>query len=173
MTGRDWRHIQGLLAELIDLLAAGHPAGIRVLLGEATPPSSVDLAELLDDGAPGLGTRVDGGTSTPYAEICLMKAEPYLQAVESAGGWDHLSARCREYAEACPREWGIFLEHVKWVKPGGTSHIGGSRVDRIADRFGVSGITVRRKRAEVPEEIARLVVVYPPESEPLRLVSGG
>lgn len=163
MTGRDWRHIQGLLAELIDLLAGRHPAGIRILMGQASPPDSQGIAELLDDGAEDPGVRIDGGRATPYAEICLMKAEPYLQAVETAGGWEHLTARCREYAEACPREWGIFLEHVKWIRPGGASHIGGSRVERIGDRFGVSGITVQRKRSEVPEEIARLVVVHPPE----------
>lgn len=169
MTGQAWKNAQNLLAELIDRLAE-HPAGIRMLLGEARAPSAIDVAELFEPPAPDLDVRVDGGARTPYAEVLMLRAEPYLQAVESAGGWGHLAARCREYAETCPREWGIFMEHVKWIRPGGASHIGGSRVERIADRFGVSGITVQRMRQVVPCEIARLAVIHPPEGENIRMM---
>jgi len=163
MTGRDWSRIQALIAELVDMLAGRHPAGIRILMGQATPPDSQGIAELLDDGAEDPGVRIDGGRATPYAEACLMRADPYLRAVETAGGWEHLTATVREYAEACPREWGMFREHVAWIRRGGAAHTDGARLERIGRKYGVSGITVRRRREEVPGEIARLAVVHPPE----------
>ena len=83
--------MQGLvfrLAAVIELVAIGHPQGLRVLLGEAPEPSVEEILSLMapmqgDD----LGNRVQTFSRKETALDRLCGVEPILSVIQAAGGW--------------------------------------------------------------------------------------
>jgi hypothetical protein len=68
----------------------------------------------------------------------------------------------RAYKEACPSSWKIFVDHIVWVESGGMSRLAGEgQLERIAEKHGVSIDTVKRRRHEVVETIARAALLVP------------
>ena len=156
--------LQDQLAEAIEMLLDRHPMGMRVLMGEAPPPSTEDIhlmyaAERLPDD---LGVRVDGGEHVTRAEQIVFDAERFERIIERAGGWEHIARTSREWEATNPKSWKIVEEHVKWMTYGAFSRLDDARLQTIALRLGVSPETVQRYRREFPLDLARVILLARP-----------
>ena len=155
------------LGRLLDLLLRYHPAPGRVLDGTMDPPSVEDLVmesrgervEPRDLAVVGLAVE---GAGLP--QEVLEEMAPLEAALEAAGGWRGVCAAVPRFKELHPGTWDAVLLHVSVVRPGGegTFHTGkGSPLGRVAERFGVSPITMTRWRRRFPAALARVVLAEP------------
>ena len=152
------RNLVYRLAAVIELVAIGHPQGLRVLLGEAPEPTVDDLLSLMapmkgDD--PGTPVQTFSRRESALNQICGV--EPILSLIEAAGGWEGIVKATLEVREFERIPWGIFSEGARWIGLGSRLN-GGGHQQRIAERYGVSLPTVAKWREEVPRMIARLAL---------------
>lgn len=157
MTGWD---VQKSLAAIIELLLSRHPRGLRVLLGECQPPNAEEVRLLFAEGRDELGVRVEGGASVPLAERMVMNAERFNEVIGAAGGWKHVNAMVKEWAEIFPNSWRIVVDCVRYVRRG-TPKIDGGQMARIAERYHVDLDTVRLRRRAFPECLADFILQSP------------
>jgi len=146
------------LAAVIELVAIGHPQGLRVLLGEAPEPSVEEILSLMapmqgDD----LGNRVQTFSRKETALDRLCGVEPILSVIQAAGGWGGIVKAVQEVREFERIPWGIFSEGARWIGLGSKLN-GSGHQQRIAEKYGVSLPTVAKWRVEVPRMIARLAL---------------
>lgn len=160
------------LVRCLNLVLRYHPAGLRVLLGQAKPPDMEEICRMLESSSTReeLGVRVNSGARIPFAERCLEVEELFCATIEKSGGWKHIAACFREFQEQCPQDWDLFRDHVMWVRPGGIFRLGTGMLARLAEKHGVSEDTIQRRRHEVVEQVARLILMETPEGG-IRLIS--
>ena len=155
------------LERLLDLLLRHHPAPGRVLEGTMDPPSVGDLvmeargerAEARDLAVVGLAVE---GAGLP--QDVLEEMAPLEAALEAAGGWRGICAAVPRFKEFHPGTWDAVLAHVTAVRigGGGAFHTGkGGPLGRIAERYGVSPVTLTRWRRRFPAALARVVLAEP------------
>lgn len=163
-----WGRVTALV-EAVETVLRFLPDGVRVLVGDTPPPDVDAIARMLMSanscGGEDLGVRVDGGEGVPYAQRLAERVDRFERIIQDAGGWEHLVSEVRSYREICPREWAVFVDHLRYVRPGGTFRLGDGRLARIARRHGVCEATVIKIRRSVVEDIALAVIASPPSGD--------
>ena len=94
----------------------------------------------------------------------LEEMAPLEAALEAAGGWRGICAAVPRFKEFHPGTWDAVLAHVTAVRIGGEGafHTGkGGPLVRIAERYGVSPVTLTRWRRRFPAALARVVLAGP------------
>lgn len=160
--------LQDQLAEVIDMLLECHPMGLRVLTGEAPPPTQEDIHLMYQAGRVGEdpGVRM-GNPGTPPShrmDQVLLDEQNFNKIVERSGGWGHIASTVREWSEYKPKTWAVIEAHVTWVSKGGFSRLDEPQVDRIASMYGVSRDTVMRYRRNFPLDVAVTILRCRPSS---------
>lgn len=160
--------LQDQLAEVIDMLLDRHPMGLRVLTGEAPPPTQEDIHLMYQAARVGEdpGVRV-GNPGTPPShrmDQVLVDEQNFNKIVERSGGWEHIAFALKEFAEAYPKTWAIVEDHVTWVVGRSFSRLDEPQIDRIASMYGVSRDTVMRYRRNFPLDVAVTILRCRPSS---------
>ena len=159
-----WNRVTELI-DAMETMLRFLPDAVRVLLGELPPPGADVLNRMLEEatgGAEDLGTRVSGGENVSHAQRVTERVDHFERIIQDAGGWEHLVSEVRSYREICPREWAVFVDHLRYIRPGGTFRLGDGRLGRIARRHGVCEATITKIRHLVVEEIALAAIAAPP-----------
>lgn len=137
---------------VLELFARYHPAGLGVLLGQVQPPSTQEIAEIIDafSGTGNLGVRISGGISIPDAERVLSITEAVTSIIDAIGGWDHIAAITRDLRNAySPESWNEIADFAAHITPGGSIRDGGGGMG--ARLFGTDGYS----RHDISERTAR------------------
>ena len=161
--------LQDQLAGIIDMLLTSHPMGLRVLTGEAPPPTQEDIHLMYQAGRVGEdpGVRV-GNPGTPPShrmDQVLVDEQNFNKIVERSGGWGHITSTVREWSEYKPKTWAVIEAHVTWVSKGGFSRLDEPQLIQIAEKHGLAPETVQRYRREFPDYIAIAVLRSRPKFE--------
>ena len=86
--------LQDQLAEVIDMLLDRHPMGLRVLTGEAPPPTQEEVHLMYQAGRigddPGVRVGNPGTPPSPRMDQVLMDKQKFDKIIERSGGWVHL-----------------------------------------------------------------------------------
>lgn len=163
MTG--WS-LQDQLAEVINILLDRHPMGLRVLTGEAPPPTTEEIHIMYDAGraSEDLGVRVDGGEHVTRAERLVTDEERFARVIDRAGGWDHIYRVARDWEDYNPQTWRIIEEYIRFA-PCGIFRIDNPRLSTMALRFRLSEATILRYRRDFPLDFARVILKSRPVLE--------
>ena len=159
--------LQDQLAEIIDMLLDRHPMGLRVLVGEAPPPTAEEIHLMYAAGrfSEDPGVRVDGGEHVTRAERMVTDEERFERIIDRAGGWKHITSIARAWEAHKPQTWLIVEDHVAWVTSGSFSRIGDAQLQRVALKYRISPETVQRYRREFPADLAKIVLRTRPRFE--------
>ena len=151
------------VVNLIELLITCHPRGFGVLLGENEPPESCEIHAMLNAGRVHMPDDFKPATrvNTTEAELIVFDREYFDESVRLAGGWPHINSAVQDFKQADKRYWGIVVDYVKFVSNPASRYL--SKLNFVADRYGVSSRTVTRYRREFPGKLAYVIML--PESE--------
>lgn len=149
---------------LIKFVTRNFADGLAILLGTATPPSSVEIGDAMHCGSSVLsnaeryGTRVDGGERVPHAQVLLENR--YEETVAKLGGWAYLSKSLRDFRTAYPETWALFEMYALFIKRGGMMHSGnGGAYGLLVERCdGADSRTVRRRLGKIIQTMALYVL---------------
>jgi len=161
--------LQDQLAGIIDMLLTSHPMGLRVLTGEAPPPTQEDIHLMYQAGRVGEdpGVRM-GNPGTPPShrmDQVLLDEQNFNKIIERSGGWGHIVSTVREWSKYKPKTWAVIEAHVTWITGGGFSRLDEPQLAQIAERHGLAPETIQRYRREFPETIAIAVLRSRPKFE--------
>lgn len=160
------------VADLIELLISCHPQGFRVLLGEAERPTPEEIHAMMDAqrdyGPPEI--RPATPNQTVEAERIVWDAEKFDKVVEDAGGWFHITKISQEYKKAAPKTWNVIIDHASYVKNPAT-RLDEPRLKYVADKHGLDRNTVMKYSREFPMDLAKAILICPPDPDDFRLHS--
>lgn len=153
-------NLQERLAEIIDMLLDRYPMGMRVLIGEADPPTIEEIYEMYAAGRGGNepDVRVEGGERVTRAEQMVFDSERFEEVVKRAGGWDHINRTAQEWEAYNPNTWRVVEEHTKWDGRGAFRRLDEARMVTMAGRLGLAAETIRRYRREFPRDLAGVIL---------------
>ena len=161
--------LQDQLAEVIDMLLDRHPMGLRVLTGEAPPPTQEEVHLMYQAGRigddPGVRVGNPGTPPSPRMDQVLMDKQKFDKIIERSGGWDHIVSVTREWGGYKPKTWSVIEDHVIWVSRGGFSRLDDPQLIQISDKHGLAPETVQRYRREFPESLALSILRSRPKFE--------
>ncbi len=160
------------VAGLIELLIKCHPQGFGVLLGEADPPTSREIHEMMNalrDRMPEDYSPVMPNLETE-AERIVFDAEYFARSVELAGGWPHINFVSKEYRDSDSRMWSVVMDHVKFVGNSASRHA--SKLGYVAVRYGLSPNTVMKYRRKFSVKLAEMLLMPPGDSDNFYLLPG-
>ena len=146
------------ICELIELLISVHPQGFGILLGEAAPPDSREINEMLNTlrspNPPDFKPTQKGNFT--HAERLVIDEEYFNEAVRMAGGWEHINFCSRELKVLDPRLWNVAADHVKFVANPSSRYL--SRLNYVANKHGISRNTAIRYRRLFPQILAVMLL---------------
>ncbi len=150
------------IEEIVELVATRHRDGLRILSGEAAPPSREDLEEIIRHNMAQGGyidptIRAPGKDAAPQA-VVVESVAPYVSALQVVG-WDAIVAATRNFAQDFKDMWKVFVLYITLVeKPGWTPRSEPTSVIiTISQKTGGLDIkTIRKYRKDVPGRIACL-----------------
>jgi hypothetical protein len=148
-----------LIAELerVIKLILTYPQGLSILLGYVSPPSSIEIVEMF----PGrvfdnLGIR---GGRRPQAELRLEAADRIDDIIRRAGGWAHIIRSVRNWKAENPEDWSMMATHISWFGHA-QRWISRTKLKRLADGYGCSETTIKRKRHAFPGILADYILFH-------------
>jgi len=150
------------IEELIELVASRHRDGLRILSGEAPPPTKEELREIFQhhrsqSGRTDPAIRVPGKNAAPQA-VAVESVDPYFSALQVVG-WNAIVAATSNFAQDFKDMWKVFVLYITLVeKPGWTPRSEPTSVIiTISQKTGGLDIKMIRKyRKDVPGRIACL-----------------
>ena len=144
------------------IMTMEYPRGLDVLMGKVPPPPAEDIAEMITtcSSSSDLGVRISGGKFSSEAERILMSEESFTGIIDAVGGWEHVNAVIRDWAENYSPTWNIIVDHVRWVQDS-YSRVDQSQLRRIATKHCTTIETVCRKKREFPKVLARAILQTP------------
>ena len=160
------------VADFVELLISCHPQGFGVLLGEANPPSSREIHEMMNAGRSRLPE--DYIPTMPSleteAERIVYDSEYFAKSVKLAGGWPHIHIVSKAYRDSDSRLWSIVMDHVKFVGNSVSRHM--SKLGYVAACYSISPKTVTRYRKEFSAKLAEMLLMPPGDSDNFYLLPG-
>ena len=160
------------VADMIELLIECHPQGFGILLGEATPPTSREVHEMMNalrDKVPEDYVPVMPVLETE-AERIVFDSEYFAKSVELAGGWPHINYVSKEYRDSDSRMWSVVMDHVKFV--GNSVSRYASKLGYVAARYSLSPNTVMKYRRDFSVKLAEMLLMPPGDSDDFYLLPG-
>ncbi len=146
--------------ELIELVASRHRDGLRILLGEAPPPTAEELREILrhhrsQGGQTDPGIRLPGKNAAPQA-VEVESEEVYFRELERIGGWEPIVMATKDVEGSKGVMWKAFCLYILYIeRPGWAPRTEStSAMLCISQKTGVDAKTIRSYRKRVPGEIA-------------------
>ena len=155
---------QRKVVNLVELLISCHPRGFGILLGENEPPESSEIHAMYNAGRVRMPEdfRPTSKGNTTEAERIVYDREYFDESVKLAGGWPHINIAVREFKEADKRFWGVVVDYVKFVSNPASRYL--SKLNFVAERYGISPRTVSRYRREFSSKLAYVIML--PDSAP-------
>ncbi|NCC95660.1 MAG: hypothetical protein EOM02_02360 [Synergistales bacterium] len=144
------------LAAIIELLAVYHPAGIRILQGQASALSSEQWVDLADAIRPSVESVHVQSDSSPEDRILseIRRGEVVAEIIHEAGGWDMIVAAVKSFRVLYGEDWRAFVRYC-WVK---TAPCRFETVTSLADSLHMDRSTLPRLSRRVSEYIAHMIV---------------
>ena len=149
------------VSDFIEDLIKYHSNGFNILLGNCEPPSIEDIHAVMNIHRP--DKPVDFKPTMRYNktdfEQKIFDLDYFNETVAIAGGWKHITEVSRESRAACPRMWGIVIDHVKYIEACRDRY--SSKLDFIATKYRVSPNTIMKYRREFPDTLADTILMTP------------
>ena len=153
------------IAEIIELVASHHRNGLKILSGEAPPPTTTELQEILQHhraqgGHTDPAVRVPGKNVAPQA-VQVESMEDYFVALDDVG-WDAIVSAARNFALDFQPMWEVFVWYITLVEKPGWSprNEPTSVIIKISQKTGVlDRKTIRKYREDVPGRISSLTEI--------------
>lgn len=149
-----------IIEEIIELVASRHRDGLRILLGEASPPSQEELREILrhhrsQGGQTDPEIRLPGKNAAPQA-VEVESEDVYFRELERIGGWEPIVMAAKDVAGGSGTMWKAFCLYITYIeRPGWAPRAEStSAMLRISQKTGVDAKTIRSYRKRVPGDIA-------------------
>jgi hypothetical protein len=155
----------------IEILIKGHPSALKFLTGEADPPTTRQIIEIISSYKQKkwlqiLGTRVDASFSDSPEALSFIRADTFLDIFQKAGGWNHIAIITNSYKTHNKSYWNIFKDYVNWVEKVPTDKRGHNpRIKVLSNRCGYSVDHLKRLRRQIPRDIAKIIVFADVSSE--------
>jgi hypothetical protein len=139
------------LERIISLMLL-YPRGMSILLGLVPAPPSVEIVRAFPPKQfDHMGIK---GKFIPEAERIVLDADIIDAIIEASGGWEHITRTIRQWKNENPEDWALVADHISFR---------GSKLQRIADKYGISTQTVKRKRKAFAGVLADYVLYSPIE----------
>jgi hypothetical protein len=162
--------LAGALEYVLDLLL-NYPQGLSMLLGAIPLPSAMDIVLTFPARAPeNLGIRNKYLRPIPEQERIVEAADRIDNIIGESGGWEHITRTIRDWAAKNNEDWSLMVDYIRHVRRSGYRWIGGAKLRRIAEVYGNSERTVRRKRRLFARELAEYILLSPIESLPAKSI---
>lgn len=160
------------VSDLIELIIRCHPAGFKLLLGEAAKPSSREIHEMMNAGREKMPEdfKATMPSLETEAERIVFDREYFDRSIELAGGWEHINLVSREFRNSDARMWGVVMDHVKFV--GNSSSRYASKLGYVAARYGLSPNTVMKYRRSFSAKLAEIMLMPTGEGDDFYLLPG-
>jgi len=155
------------LVDLFNMILSRNEAGVAILLGMVTPPSSIEIYDMKFKPSADLGVRVDGGEKTPLAETIIMATATEYNIVRQVGGWSRINQAVRHYKSIYPIGWQQLEEYALFIRPGGMIHDGkGGMMSVLQNKYdGVCPRTLRRRKNNIVRTLVRVILCWMPGDE--------
>ena len=143
------------LARALDIVASRCPRGLAAIVGEAPPPTYDDLVAAATWRPSVENGRSSGGGGEGPVPSLAERVMRVTGPLEKAG-WKAIAAAGREVRELYPQDWEAYRLHVVYVDSPVQWRIeDDSTLQRLADKCRMDVRTLRRRRRQVPLQIAR------------------
>jgi len=155
----------------LEILCRGHAAALKVLVGEAPPPTVEQIAEIIGcfrkhKWLEILGTRVSISSMEMPAEQTYVMAEAYNVVIDQAGGWEHIQKVTKQYIKHNATYWYIFRDYLIWMDKIPCSRKGYVwQGDVLSKKYNYSLDHLRRIRKQVLRDLAKAVIGFDKTSE--------
>jgi hypothetical protein len=139
------------LERIINLMLL-YPQGMSILLGLVPAPLSVEIVQAFPPKQfDHMGIK---GMFIPDAERVVLDADRIDAIIKASGGWEHITRTIRQWKNENPADWALVADHIS---------LHGSKLQRIADKYGISAQTVKRKRKAFAGILADYILFSPIE----------